>query len=227
MLNHASWRLFRAKLKLRFLSRRTQLNRTELGSPPPWAPLRHCHCHSAQLSSNEMKWMATNSARKWHAFISGHETRPSPIRFAQESLVSGEISLPNVWGPGTFMFYFIVLMRIFARDQRKYLLSTILKYERFLAEALASPQVRLRKQLEGIVLSARGCHSWKWKRKKANRSSPPSQALCTEEEVSRTTVEGNSNPEPSMLSMQSTEQRTRPLALVGCRSRRGKSLKRG
>jgi len=131
MLNHASWRLFRAKLKLRFLSRRTQLNRTELGSPPPWAPLRHCHCHSAQLSSNEMKWMATNSARKWHAFISGHETRPSPIRFAQESLVSGEISLPNVWGPGTFMFYFIVLMRIFARDQRKYLLSTILKYERF------------------------------------------------------------------------------------------------
>jgi len=145
MLNHASWRLFRAKLKLRFLSRRTQLNRTELGSPPPWAPLRHCHCHSAQLSSNEMKWMATNSARKWHAFISGHETRPSPIRFAQESLVSGEISLPNVWGPGTFMFYFIVLMRIFARDQRKYLLSTILKYERFLAEALASPQVRLRK----------------------------------------------------------------------------------
>jgi len=126
---------------------------------------------------------------------------------------------------------FFVLMRIFARDQRKYLLSTILKYERFPA-ACPSLRLRLRKQLEGTrTHGGKGCHSCN-----AGEKRPTAVVLlCTEEEVSRTTVEGTSNLEPrtphhdtvpSMLSKQSSEQRTRPLALEGT-NRRGKSLEGG
>lgn len=131
--------------------------------------------HYVERSSNDMKWNEMNGDKLvsgMHSFLGTKHDQPTnptiqttnrskipiPVRFAPEWRFLGKSFLPKVWGRGTFTFYFFVLMRIFAWVQRKYLLSTILKYERFL---LANPRhrprpaantekrLRLRKQLEG------------------------------------------------------------------------------
>lgn len=104
---------------------------------------------------------------------------------------------PNVWGPGTFIFYSLYLCEYLLGTNENIYWARFWNMNVFYSAGPRSPQVTQAIRRDSRV-RGRGCHSgpwmWKWKRKKGNHSGPPKRkrrALCSGEEVSRTTREGS------------------------------------
>lgn len=172
--------------------------------------------------------MVTNSARKWHAFISEHETRPDSQSQSQSpshyhSIRKGIARFcENHFrqmseAPARSFFILCTYANICSGPTKIFIEHDFEIWTFFIRRALV--RLRLRKQLEGtresgegVVTRAHGCGSGSEKGQPQWSSKTQTQS-SVQRRGSKPDYAGREPLfEDSMLSMQSTEQRTRPPA---------------